>query len=78
MMYLPFVTAIWAVMVSFSSAVGPTDEYRDADLSQSSYLTNHNMDPAVVDSSQFGQLWKVPFHNQEQVCLGKPTRVTGD
>lgn len=67
MFFLPAVAALWAGFMGFSTALGPTDEYRDADISQSSYLTNHNMDPAVVDSSEFGQLWKYPFHAQEQV-----------
>lgn len=49
------------------TAVAPTDEYMDADRGQSSYLPNHNMDPAVVDSPQFGQLWKIPFNAKEQV-----------
>lgn len=48
-------------------AVDPTDEYRDADVEQSGYLPNHNMDPAIVDSPQFGQLWKVAFNAGEQV-----------
>ena len=54
------------------AAVAPTDEYTDADPGQSSYLPNHNMDPAVVDSSQFGQLWKIPFNAKEQVRLSSP------
>lgn len=67
MLFLSVVAAVWASLVGLSTAVGPTDEYRDADVGQSSYSTNHNMDPAVVDSSQFGQLWKRPFRAQEQV-----------
>jgi hypothetical protein len=45
------------------------DEYRDADTGQGSYLNSHNIDPAVVDSSQFGLLWKVPFNAKEQCKL---------
>lgn len=56
-----------AVLVSIAVAVAPTDSYSDADPAQSGYLPNHNMDPAVVDSSQFGQLWKKTFNAQEQV-----------
>jgi hypothetical protein len=37
----------------------PTDEYRDADQLQSGYMPNHNMDPEVIGSSSFGQLWRV-------------------
>ena len=54
-------------LVSHVVAVAPTDSYSDADPAQSGYLPNHNMDPAVVDSSQFGQLWKKTFNPQEQV-----------
>ena len=49
------------------AAVASTDSYTDADPAQSGYLPNHIMDPAVVDSSSFGQLWKVPFNAKEQV-----------
>ncbi|KAF7951604.1 hypothetical protein EAE96_006907 [Botrytis aclada] len=52
-----------------------TDEYRDADLQQTGYLTNHNMDPAIIDSSSFGQLWKVAFNHQEQF-YAKPLTYT--
>ena len=44
-----------------------TDSYMDADPAQSGYLDNHNMDPNVVASSAFGQLWKVPFNKLELV-----------
>ncbi|KAF7950917.1 uncharacterized protein EAE97_002469 [Botrytis byssoidea] len=52
-----------------------TDEYRDADLQQTGYLTNHNMDPGIIDSSSFGQLWKVAFNYQEQF-YAKPLTYT--
>ena len=48
-------------------SVDPTDSYSDADPAQSGYLPNHNIDPAVVDSSEFGQLWKISFNALEQV-----------
>lgn len=44
-----------------------TDSPSDADPAQSGYLPNHNMDPAVVDSAEFGQLWKIQFNAEEQV-----------
>ncbi|KAK6593884.1 WSC domain-containing protein-like protein 3 [Botrytis cinerea] len=52
-----------------------TDEYRDADFQQTGYLTNHNMDPGIIDSSSFGQLWKVAFNYQEQF-YAKPLTYT--
>ena len=70
MLFSSYGFALWAAaFINFSNvaAVAPTDEYTDADPGQSSYLPNHNMDPAVVDSSQFGQLWKIPFNAMEQV-----------
>ncbi|PSS14960.1 hypothetical protein M430DRAFT_51625 [Amorphotheca resinae ATCC 22711] len=47
-----------ALCISQTLGVAPTDEYRDADVEQSGYLPNHNMDPAIVDSATFGLLWK--------------------
>jgi hypothetical protein len=61
-------------LITGAAAVGPTDSYTDADVMQSGYLPNHNMDPAVVDSAQFGQLWKKPFNAKEQVSLPGPVR----
>lgn len=68
MMYpLHSLTVLAAALVPYVAAVSPTDSYTDADVGQSGYLPNHNMDPAVVDSSQFGLLWKQSFNAQEQV-----------
>ena len=58
-----------AMRIEYIAGVDPTDSYSDADPAQSGYLPNHNMNPAVVDSSVFGQLWKVPFNDLEQVGL---------
>lgn len=54
-------------LIRGAAALAPTDTIGDADQMQSGYLPNHNMDPAVVDSAQFGQLWKMPFNAKEQV-----------
>lgn len=57
-----------ALLVPALNALAPSDSYRDADVGQNGYLGgDHNMDPAVVDSAQFGQLWKIPFNAKEQV-----------
>lgn len=54
-------------LLRFVVSLDPSDTWRDADIEQSSYVGgNHNMDPAIVDSSQFGLLWKVATNNQEQ------------
>lgn len=59
--------ALAAVVVPQVLAAGPTDSYTDADPAQSGYLPNHNMDPAVVDSSEFGLLWSTKYNALEQV-----------
>ncbi|CZR61108.1 related to glyoxal oxidase precursor [Phialocephala subalpina] len=51
------------------------DEYRDADIGQSGYLPNHNMDPNIVNSAAFGLLWKQPFNTNEQF-YAKPLTYT--
>ena len=72
MLYSLYMLAAFAVaLVPRVAAVAPTDSYSDADPAQSGYLPNHNMDPAIVDSSQFGQLWKQTFNAQEQVGSNK-------
>lgn len=48
-----------AVLFPGVISTAATDEYRDADQLQSGYLPNHNMDPAIVNSAGFGQLWRV-------------------
>jgi hypothetical protein len=65
--FISAVVLIATAWVQAVVAVAPTDEYRDADVGQSGYLPNHNLDPAIVDSAQFGQLWKVAFNTGEQV-----------
>lgn len=57
------------------AGLAPTDEYRDADVGQSGYLPNHNMDPSVVNSAAFGQLWKIAFNAKEQF-YAKPLTYT--
>jgi len=62
MMHLSVKAAVVAAVVFLIPSVfcaDPTDEYRDADQLQSGYLTNHNMDPTIVNSASFGQLWRV-------------------
>jgi hypothetical protein len=54
--------AITAAGIAAVQAAASTDSYTDGDTAQSGYLPNHNMDPAIVDSSQFGQLWAVKFN----------------
>lgn len=48
-----------AILIPSVLCAASTDEYRDADQLQSGYLTNHKMDPSIVDSTGFGQLWRV-------------------
>lgn len=71
-----FLAALAAALMPRVAAVASTDSYLDADPAQSGYLPNHNMDPAVVDSAQFGQLWKKTFDAQEQVSRRKSRAYT--
>lgn len=71
-----FVSALLAGLIPLVASSAPTDEYSDADPAQSGYLPNHNMDPAVVDSAQFGQLWKIPFNSLEKVNTIFRSRTT--
>lgn len=61
MLFFSLAAVATAAAVIFPGVFGAasTDEYRDADQLQSGYLPNHNMDPNVVDSASFGQLWRV-------------------
>ncbi|KAI4221049.1 MAG: hypothetical protein L6R36_007177, partial [Xanthoria steineri] len=44
----------------------PTDEVTDADLPQSGYLPDHNMQPSIVGSSSFGILWTKTYNDKER------------
>ncbi|KAL8887519.1 MAG: hypothetical protein Q9215_004914 [Flavoplaca cf. flavocitrina] len=47
-------------------SLAPTDEISDADLPQSGYLPNHNMQPSIVGSSNFGMLWTKTYNEKER------------
>jgi hypothetical protein len=49
--------------------LGDTDSISDADPAQSGYLPNHNMDPAVVNSSAFRILWQNSFNTNELASI---------
>ncbi|KAH8653201.1 WSC domain-containing protein [Tricladium varicosporioides] len=58
-----FTTLVFALVLSFLienvASLGATDTITwGGDNSRTGYQTNHNMDPSVVASSQFGQLFK--------------------
>ncbi|KAL8936038.1 MAG: hypothetical protein Q9216_005133 [Gyalolechia sp. 2 TL-2023] len=49
---------LWAVSNVAGGKLSPTDTLTwGEDNSRSGYSANHNMDPSVVGSAQFGQLW---------------------
>ena len=61
-MRFPFFEAVAlaaATLIPRIAALASTDEIRDADVAQSGYLPNHNMDPAIVGDASFGQLWRI-------------------
>ncbi|EEY16875.1 conserved hypothetical protein [Verticillium alfalfae VaMs.102] len=48
-----------SAVVGLASGLGSTDTITwGGDNSRSGYQTNHNMDPAIVGSSQFDQIWR--------------------
>lgn len=57
-------------------AVAPTDSYRDADAAMSGYLPNHNMDPNVVGSADFQNLWSYTSPVVNDNVLAKPLVYT--
>jgi hypothetical protein len=66
----------WALTLAFDILpLGPylasTDSISDADLAQSGYLPNHNINPAVINSTLFKILWIQTFNASEVVRLCK-------
>lgn len=47
-------------------SLATTDSISDADLGQSGYLSNHNMQPAIVSSPSFGILWTNTYLAKEK------------
>ncbi|TQN68162.1 WSC domain-containing protein [Colletotrichum shisoi] len=58
------------------ASLASTDSYRDADLPQSGYLPNHNLDPNVAGSSSFKNLWTFTSPNPRELWLAKPLVYT--
>ncbi|TDZ26026.1 WSC domain-containing protein [Colletotrichum orbiculare MAFF 240422] len=63
-----------ALVVSLAS----TDSWRDADLPQSGYLPNHNLDPNIAGSSSFRNLWTFTSPTSQEFWLAKPLVYTPD
>jgi len=50
---------VLSTLISVTHALGATDTITwGGDVSRTGYETNHNMDPAVVASADFGQIWR--------------------
>ncbi|EFQ31337.1 WSC domain-containing protein [Colletotrichum graminicola] len=58
------------------ASLASTDSYRDADLPQSGYLPNHNLDPNVAGSSSFKNLWTFMSPVAREQWLAKPLVYT--
>ncbi|TVY18072.1 WSC domain-containing protein [Lachnellula arida] len=58
-----FLVAFWPILVH---SLAPTDEIQDADPAQSGYLDNHNMQPTIVGSQNFGILWQNAYGAKEK------------
>lgn len=63
-------TVVYSIL-SFGLCLAPTDSISDADPAQSGYLPNHNISPAVVNSSAFHILWNHTFNAKEVVGSSK-------
>jgi hypothetical protein len=48
----------------------------NADSTQSGYLPNHNMDPAIVAGGSFGQIWRFQTPNPNEQFYAKPLVFT--
>ncbi|KAF4924369.1 WSC domain-containing protein [Colletotrichum fructicola] len=58
------------------ASLATTDSYRDADLPQSGYLPNHNLDPNIAGSSSFRNLWTFTSPDSKEFWLAKPLVYT--
>ncbi|KAK2042793.1 WSC domain-containing protein [Colletotrichum somersetense] len=58
------------------ASLASTDSYRDADLPQSGYLPNHNLNPDVAGSSSFKNLWTFVSPVAKEQWLAKPLVYT--
>jgi len=64
-----FSSILLFLALSAVHGLGVTDSISDADPAQSGYLPNHNMDPAVVNSSAFRLLWQKSFNANELASI---------
>ncbi|KAF2841930.1 hypothetical protein M501DRAFT_998133 [Patellaria atrata CBS 101060] len=56
-----------AALVRGAASTSLSDSWRDADVGQSGYVGGgHGLDPAVVDSAQFKELWASHFGKTEK------------
>ncbi|KAK2008051.1 WSC domain-containing protein [Colletotrichum eremochloae] len=65
-----------ASMPVLVASLASTDSYRDADLPQSGYLPNHNLNPNVAGSSSFKNLWTFTSPVPREQWLAKPLVYT--
>ncbi|KAG5997093.1 hypothetical protein E4U43_002726 [Claviceps pusilla] len=80
-MALRLLLATAASLVSLASAIADSDTITwGGDNSRAGYQTNHNMDPAIVASNQFGQLFrtKLPgtFNGRAEQIFAQPLVYT--
>lgn len=66
-MLLPYrLTLAASALVSSAVALQATDSYSDADIAQSGYLPNHNIDPTVIANQDPESTYSVSFNTDEQ------------
>ncbi|KAJ5019282.1 hypothetical protein K4K57_001391 [Colletotrichum sp. SAR 10_99] len=67
---------VLASLPALVASLATTDSYRDADLPQSGYLPNHNLDPNIAGSSSFRNLWTFTSPDSKEFWLAKPLVYT--
>ncbi len=66
-MLFPYrLTLAASALVSSAIALQATDSYSDADIAQSGYLPNHNIDPTVLANQDPESTYTVSFNTDEQ------------
>ncbi|KAI8300544.1 hypothetical protein K4K61_009660 [Colletotrichum sp. SAR11_59] len=71
-----FSIGVLASLPALVASLASTDSYRDADLPQSGYLPNHNLDPNIAGSSSFRNLWTFTSPDSKEFWLAKPLVYT--
>ncbi|KAI4235546.1 MAG: hypothetical protein LQ349_003079 [Xanthoria aureola] len=83
LIYLSLTVLLWAIHHVAAGRLSPTDTITwGEDNSRSGYSSTHNMDPSVVGSAQFGELWQAVlpgnYQNVQEQIYSQPLVYTLD